>query len=51
MAKSKKRIKLVSLRKRGMGIPGQLSRYAKKIAYLKTHDGWGFDYPEPKPWK
>ena len=50
MAKSKLRIKLISLRKREMDRPGKLSRYAKKVAYLKVHGGYGFDYPKPKPW-
>ena len=26
------------------------SNYARKKAFLKTHGGYGFDYPE-KPWK
>lgn len=34
-----------------MSHPGAKSPYAKKEAYLNTHGGWGFDYPEPKPWK
>lgn len=31
--------------------PGFKSKYARKVAYLNHEGGWGFDYPEPKPWK
>lgn len=27
------------------------SAYARKRKYLDREGGWGFDYPEPKPWK
>jgi hypothetical protein len=27
------------------------SRYGRKRAYLNSHGGWGWEYPEPKPWK
>ena len=31
--------------------PGGKSRYARKRAYCRKHGVWGFDVPEPKPWK
>jgi hypothetical protein len=34
-----------------MSHPGARSRYAKKKAYLHRYGGWGWEYPEPKPWK
>lgn len=27
------------------------SNYARKHAYLSRHALWGFEVPEPKPWK
>ena len=27
------------------------SNYARKREYLNRNGGYGFDYPEPKPWK
>lgn len=27
------------------------SKYAAKAAYLRTHGGWGWEYPQPKPWR
>lgn len=33
-----------------MRTPGFKSKYARKVAFLKSNGGWGFDYPSPKPW-
>ena len=30
---------------------GGESEYARKRAYLNKHGLWGFEVPEPKPWK
>lgn len=27
------------------------SKYARKYAWLHAHGMWGFDVPQPKPWK
>ena len=27
------------------------SRYARKYKYLHVHGLWGFEVPEPKPWR
>ena len=27
------------------------SNYARKKAWLKQHGKWGFEVPEPKPWR
>lgn len=27
------------------------SRYARKSAWLARHGKWGWEVPEPKPWK
>ena len=52
---SKRRTAMFAAKKarkeQGQLSPGHKSRYAKKKAYLTKHGGWGFDYPEPKPWK
>ena len=34
-----------------MARPGAKSNYAKKRQFLVKNGGWGFEYPEPKPWK
>ena len=31
--------------------PSRKSAYGRKRTYLDRVGGWGFDYPEPKPWK
>lgn len=31
--------------------PGTTSRYARKRLHLLKNGGWGFNYPDPKPWK
>jgi len=31
--------------------PGYESNYARKRAYCLKHECWGFEVPEPKPWK
>ncbi|MBL7961836.1 hypothetical protein JNL27_16510 [bacterium] len=37
---------------KGQFDPNSQSNYARKAAYLAKHDNdWGFNYPEPKPWK
>lgn len=42
----KARRKLAMLARHGMK-----SNYARKAAYLRANGGWGWEYPEPKPWK
>ena len=27
------------------------SKYFRKAEYLRKHDKWGFEVPEPKPWR
>lgn len=55
MAKSDKRKKMHAEKKMrkaaAMRSPGFVSNYGKKHAYLTHHGLWGFDVPEPKPWK
>lgn len=41
----------VNQRKLAMKNPGGESNYARKRAWLRRHAMWGFDVPEPKPWK
>lgn len=38
-------------RKASMHNPGGESNYARKRAWLLKNAMWGFDVPEPKPWK
>jgi hypothetical protein len=35
----------------GMKAPGGASKYAKKRAWLMKNGMFGFDVPNPKPWK
>jgi hypothetical protein len=62
MSKRTDKIRLARARARAakarrMRSPGALSRYAQKRAYLvraSKREGvrvWGFEFPEPKPWK
>ena len=55
MAKSKKRQKILVTKRvakeNKMKKPGAKSVYAKKQRFLGTNGGFGFEYPEPKPWK
>lgn len=53
MAKSKKRVKQQNakrLRQSDTAASGS-SNYARKKAYLRRHNVFGFQVPEPKPWK
>lgn len=34
-----------------MDKPSGESRYGRKRRYLVVNGGWGFEYPEPKPWR
>lgn len=38
-------------RRASMDRPGRKSKYARKAAYLHKHGLWGWQVPEPKPWK
>ena len=55
MTKSKTRQKLFAAKRiakeNKMKKPGAKSPYAKKQRFLATNGGFGFEYPEPKPWK
>ena len=54
MAKSAKRQKILAekrARKANILKASGNSRYGKKASYLKKHQVFGFDVPEPKPWK
>lgn len=31
--------------------PGQSSSCARKVRYLNKNGLWGFEVPEPKPWR
>jgi hypothetical protein len=43
---SRKAAKEAAMRK-----PGKQSNYARKRDYLHKHGLWGWEVPEPKPWK
>jgi hypothetical protein len=38
-------------RKNKAANPGGESKYARKRKYLVKNGGFGFQYPEPKPWR
>lgn len=38
-------------RRGAQGNPGGDSNYARKKIWLHKNAMWGFDVPEPKPWK
>jgi hypothetical protein len=54
MAKGMKREKQMAEKRAAkaaaMAKPGFQSKYAKKVQYLKTNGGMGWDYSHPKPW-
>lgn len=49
--KQRERAKRRAAKAAAMAQPGYESNYARKSKYLTRHGGWGFDYPDPKPWK
>jgi hypothetical protein len=52
--KSERRRELTRQReakKAAMGNAGQISKYARKHAWCAAHGVFGFQVPEPKPWK
>jgi hypothetical protein len=55
MAKGKNRLKAIADKNARKAVrmktPGESSNYAKKAKYLAKHNVFGFDVPEPKPWK
>jgi endonuclease YncB( thermonuclease family) len=55
MAKSQKRKKINERKKHKHTATykagGGESQYARKKAYCHKNGVWGFDVPEPKPWK
>lgn len=38
-------------KQKAMQHPSGESKYGRKRRNLDSEGGWGFDYPEPKPWK
>jgi len=55
MAKRKKRKTLSdkkrAIKERGMKNPSGNSNYGRKRVYCARNGVWGFEVPEPKPWK
>lgn len=55
MAKTEKRQKRMAdkrtKRQARADNPGMVSRYARKKKYCDKHGVWGFEVPEPKPWR
>jgi hypothetical protein len=49
--RSQDRAKRKAQKQAGMKRPGGKSRYARKRDWLHAHSMWGFDVPEPKPWR
>jgi hypothetical protein len=49
--KTSLREKKASIKERGQNNPGGNSKYGRKHAYCAKNKVWGFDVPEPKPWK
>jgi hypothetical protein len=49
--RAQERAKLKAQKQAGMKRPGHKSKYARKSAWLHAHAAWGFDVPEPKPWR
>ena len=43
--------KKASIKARGMKNPSGNSKYGRKRAYCVKNTVWGFDVPEPKPWR
>lgn len=43
--------KKASIKDRGMKNPSGNSSYGRKRAYCAKNGVWGFEVPEPKPWK
>ena len=43
--------KKAAIKERGMKNPGGNSNYARKASYCRGNGVWGFEVPEPKPWK
>ena len=49
--KAQERAKKKASKQASMRRPGHKSPYARKAAWLHAHEMWGFDVPEPKPWR
>lgn len=49
--KEKKKAEKRARKLRQMESNGMKSVYARKRKYLDREGGFGFEYPEPKPWK
>jgi hypothetical protein len=43
--------KRATIKARGMKNPSGNSKYGRKHAYCVKNKVWGFEVPEPKPWK
>jgi len=55
MAKGKRRTKALELKlnrkRQSIQHPSGKSQYARKATYLNSHNLYGFQVAEPKPWK
>ena len=55
MAKGKNRLKALAdkaqRKAERMKKSAESSNYYKKSKYLSKHNLWGFEVPEPKPWR
>ena len=51
MEEKKKKVERRAKRRVAQLEPGGMSRYARKAAYCNKHGAWGFEVPEPKPWR